>query len=270
MPAVRHDLDMADQSQEPSSPLPILHPFVREHLGLLVAGSPLVLVALRLMQLSKGDPAVAAALLQTVNVSTVILATLTALLPVVLFLTGLMMLAGLGSFRKWLTHPSATVKTVFGAWFMLFTFVAATSSQLMALALVGGMTGLGVLNWWIRWKRKRRGVTTSELAPTEPIILALIILMIMLSQSPWLPQERIALETGTTRVGYVLNPGQEPTTVLWREGGLAYLKSTEIKERQPCRDGEGTSSWLRWRNQDETPKCPTAKVTSTGSASQNQ
>ena len=107
----------------------------------------------------------------------------------------------------------------------------------------------------------------------EPIVSMITVVIgllfsTLLQVGLWLPLERITLKDGSARVGYVLNVADpnpsDPLTILWREGGLVYVKSGDLKDRQPCNNGWALGPGLISLVQNSTPACPLAKVTPAG------
>jgi hypothetical protein len=237
-----------------------LSSFVRKHFALFLGGIPLALAGIRLVVVSQGDSAVMAALIQTLNLSTVVMYTVTTAGPFIVFFLLLALATGGG---EWVPRQDRSRRSW---WVVLYISFAVnyllSVSWRMALLLIG--TGAGVVILGLVLRRKN---------PDEPIVSMIplvigLLVSTLLQVGLWLPLERITLKDGSARVGYVLNVADpnpsDPVTILWREGGLVYVKSGDLKDRQPCSDAWAVGPGLLDLVRDSTPSCPLAKVTPPG------
>jgi len=227
--------------------------FIRKHLALLLGGVPLALAGIRLVVVSQGDPAVMAALIQTLNLSTVLVYAVTTAGPGILFF--LLLALGTGG-GDWLPRQDR--------WRKFWAFVCVMYAVVLLLAvswkMAASLIGLGAAMVVIglvarRWDDAMPIIST-------PAVAIGLVFGALLQVGLWLPIERITLKDGSARVGYVLNAA-DPIVILWREGGLVYLKQANVSDRQPCTDGS-TGPGLDDLVRESTPSCPKAKVTPPG------
>jgi len=80
----------------PSTQSPVFR-FILEHPALALGGVPLTLTTIRLLLVSQGDDAALAVLAQTLNVTTILVITLTTSLPTLLLVLGLLAAQGGGA-----------------------------------------------------------------------------------------------------------------------------------------------------------------------------
>jgi hypothetical protein len=216
-------------------------------------------VALRLLLVSQGDAATLAVLAQNLDITTIFVATLVASLFIMLYVVSLLLVTeegallpsfrGPGLRRLVLVLTAALVVSMDVSWRLALLWV-------IAFAVFVG------LEYLARWLSRRAGGTGSGRL-VEPVVFVFIILSSVVLMGPWLPTDRITLSDNSIRVGYVVSTG-DPMTVLWREGGVVYLKPSDFKARQLCSEGSSGPSILSL-GKDVTPPCPSAKVSHTGS-----
>lgn len=255
---MRHDLTVTTPAPSPSSGVRVTQ-FVADHLSLLVGGVPLALAVVRLTAVSQGDMAVMVALVQNLNLATILVFAVTTSVSSLLFLLLLMLAAG-GSDRI----PAAVLRLrpAFAmACIYLLVYVVFFVSWGTGLTYVGGgiaMVAIGLS--FRRLERARGSEPTAAIATGSVLVVAVVALF---NASPWLPADRITLQDGTVRVGYVLNPSDPnpsaPMTILWRQGGLVYLSPNEIKDRQPCNTTGTLGPGLLKIGQHSTQMCPLDK-----------
>jgi hypothetical protein len=207
------------------SPIPAL---IRKHLVLLLGGIPLALAGIRLVVVSQGDLAVMATLIQTLNLSTVVMYTVTTVGPTFLFYALLALATGGG---EWLPRQDKRWRKFWAVGCVIYVveYLAVISWKSAAWFIGAGaiLIVIGVL-------ARRMGVDTPTVA--LPAVVIGVLFANLLQVGLWLPLERITLTNGNARVGYVLNAA-DPVTILWREGGLVYLKHGDLMDRQSCNDG---------------------------------
>ena len=255
--------------QAPANPKPLPRPlatFAKDHPTLVLGGIPIALVVVRLMLFSRGDATVMAALVQNANISTVLISTLTGWFPIALFAIGLWLHAT-GNLQRWLPDAAPPLENLFVlVWGILVVYTVLLLPWKSALALVlGGLLVVFVEAWGRRRTKKQSKPIPRR--QTDPLAYVIVLIFTLTTLGPWVPTERIVLQNGTTRVGYVLHDG-DPITVLWREGGLGYLTQSGVKERQPCGVADGERSLLAW-SRDMTPQCPKQKITPAAKQSPN-
>lgn len=245
-------------------------------IGVIVAVTPILLAAARVLLFSGGDPTLFRVLVQTLNVPTVLLGTSIAVLPVVALLP-LFMVA---------TEPSALRYFARAPWFS-FTFFAYFVLAFVAIvfgpwpsmgwsALLVVIVFLGF--WSIRRLRHavrayRRGLTARSAAraslpvivraPTEawkdsawaPLVIVALTLVSL--QSMWLPLERVVLVDGEAMTGFVMEERPEWTTFLTDQRAVHRIPTDQMEERTVCSQGEFSSLFMSWANSapEDAPTC---------------
>jgi hypothetical protein len=248
-------------TQPPATPTPPQSPlfrFILEHPALVLGGVPLTLTMIRLLLVSQGDDAALAVLAQSLNVTTILVITLTTSLPPLLLALGLLVAQGEGA-RLLPDMPPARRRSyfvvAFSYTFLLLLFVSWRMAVIWLVASAA-IVGLGLL---FRWLWHRRGETSRQ-PLVEPVALVVPVVLSLALMGPWLPAERITLSNGSVRVGYVVAVG-DPMTVLWREGGVVYLRPKDLKDRQICARTIGLGPGIMSLTSDKTERCPSDKVT---------
>jgi hypothetical protein len=247
-------------TQPPATPTPPQSPlfaFIRDHPGLVLGGVPLTLTMIRLMLVSQGDDAALAVLIKSLNVTTILVSTLTTSLPTLLLVLGLLVAEEGVRLLPDMPPPRrrSYLIVAFADAFLLLLFI---SWRLAIIWVVTSATMLGI-GLLFRWLYHRRGDTGHQ-PLVEPVALVVIVVFILSTLGPWLAPERITLSNGSVRVGYVVADG-DPMTVLWREGGVVYLRPKDIKDRQICARTGGLGPGIMSLASDTTERCPIEKVT---------
>jgi len=243
----------------PTPPQSPLFRFIREHPALVLGGVPVTLTMIRLLLVSQGDDAALAVLAQNLNVTTILVVTLTTSLPALLLVLGLLVVQGEGG--RLLPHdmPPARRRSYFiVAFSYTFLLMLLISWRMVVIWLVvtAAIVGIGLLS---RWLWHRRDDTYSQ-PLVEPEVLVVTVISSLVLLGPWLPAERITLSNSSVRVGYVVANG-DPMTVLWREGGVVYLRTKDIKDRKICARTGGLGPGIMSLRSDKTEPCPSDKVT---------
>jgi hypothetical protein len=149
-------------------------------------------------------------------------------------------------------------------WRKFWAFACVMYAVVLLLAvswkMAASLVGLGAAMVVIGLVARRRDDAMPIIS--TPAVAIGLVFGTLLQVGLWLPIERITLKDGSARVGYVLNAA-DPIVILWREGGLVYVKQANVSDRQPCTDGS-TGPGLDDLVRESTPSCPTAKVTAPG------
>lgn len=239
-------------------PLPLLR-FTRDHLALVLGGIPVTLSVTKLLLVSQGDDASLVVLVQSLNAVGILAFTLATSLPLVLPVLAVLVVTGWAPRLLPNMEPNRRQRTLISTFVGTFLFFAVFVSWTLAafeLALSAILVGIGLLANWVERRRGRTG----QQALVEPVTLLVVALLSLAVIGPWLPSERITLSNGSVRVGYLVAIG-DPMTVLWREGGVVYLRPRDIKDRQICSITRAWSPGILSLGRDTTGLCPHAKVT---------
>lgn len=244
--------------------------------GVILAVTPILLAAIRVLLFSGGDPALFRVLVQTLNVPTVLLGTAIAILPV----------AALYPLVWFATEPSALLHFARAPWFG-FAFLAYVGVVLAYVTLgpwpaAGWMALLAatafIAFWLLRRFRHglrvyRRGLTLGSAfraptpmtvrPPTEAwkssawVLVGTLALGLVGLQSMWLPMEKIALTTGDEMTGFVLEEKTEWTTVLTDQRAVYRIATDTVDARTVCDQGEFASLVMNWARSapEDPPTC---------------
>lgn len=239
-------------------PSPLLR-LTRDHWPLMLGGIPVTLAVTKLLLVSQGDDASLVVLVQNLNAVGILAFTLATSLPLVLPVLAVLVVTDWAPRLLPNTKPSSRQRTlisiVVGA-LLIFAVFVSWSLAVFVLVTSAVLVGLGLFT---NWFGRRHGITGQQ-AIMEPAALIAFALASLALVGPWLPSERITLNSGIVRVGYVVAIG-DPMTVLWREGGVAYLRPGDIKDRQICSTSGAWSPGFLSIGRDTTALCPRDKVT---------
>ncbi|MDQ1627134.1 MAG: hypothetical protein QOI54_878 [Actinomycetota bacterium] len=85
----------------------------------------------------------------------------------------------------------------------------------------------------------------------------------ILSETPWRPSERLTINNGSSRVGYVVGEGDWTSVILENSRRILLIKSSTIASRTICDEGRSYPQWRRsiadWLMSDTTPTYPRCK-----------
>jgi hypothetical protein len=139
-------------TQPTATPTPPQSPvfrFIREHPALVLGGVPLTLTMIRLLLVSQGDDAALAVLAQSLNVTTILVVTVTTSLPALLLVLGLLVAQDEGA-RLLPDMPRARRRSylivAFSYTFLLMLFVSWRMAVIW-LVVLSATVGMGLLYW---------------------------------------------------------------------------------------------------------------------------
>lgn len=234
-------------------------------IGVLIAATPIVLAAARILIFSGGDPALFRVLIQTLNVPTVLLGTIVSILPVVALLP----------LALFASEPGALWHFTRARWFR-YAFPAYSAVVVAAITLgpwpAMGWTALTVTLLFVvfRLARRaqhgtrayRRGLTMRSAIRASPPMrvrapsgawkssalspIAIVILSLASLQSMWLPSELLHLADGTELTGFVLEEKSEWTTFLTEGRAILRVSTAQVEARTVCQQGEFSSLMTHW------------------------
>lgn len=239
-------------------PSPLLR-LMRDHWPLMLGGIPVTLAVTKLLLISQGDDASLVVLVQNLNAVGILAFTLATSLPLLLPILAVLVVTDWAPRLLPNMKPNRRQRTliaIFVGTLLFFAMFVSWSLAVFGLTTSAGIVGIGLLTNWFERRRGRTG-QQALVEPATLIVLAIVSLALI---GPWLPSERITLNSGIVRVGYVVAIG-DPMTVLWREGGVAYLRPGNIKDRQICSTTRAWSPGILSIGRDTTALCPRDKVT---------
>ncbi|GAA3418811.1 hypothetical protein GCM10022140_25650 [Rhodococcus aetherivorans] len=221
-------------------------------LGLL----PLVLVCFRLIYVSRGDTEVMRALLASIDILRIVLATVLPVMPVLMF-WGIVLLIDRWRITRKEERPA--MPALLPAFVITLLLVSLTGMTI--LTAVASIASVMVVAAQI-WRAQRKGGPRSyRLKATEAIGLA-VLTCLTASVGPWLPTEAIKLTDGSQYVGYALSADARWFQFLDDDNVLHVEASTSVESRTPCTK---VGNWYvdttfralqRHRGQEVAPRCP--------------
>lgn len=231
---------------------------VGRHLPLFLGALPLLLFVLRVSLISRGDAAVLAALVKYTDLTTVVTSTMLVWLPT-MFIGGCVLIISARGFRHLPTGvPELTRHGLLLTWFTFSMIYLLTRPWDVALSALAAIGAFAVFDWWTRRRRRKRGVKTGTWGVEPAAIMSVLAFGLYSTQASWLPLESVQTAAGQHRVGYVLHDG-DPLVFLGRSGGLQYISSDDVKDRQPCQSASQARRpvlLLPADRVDATPSCP--------------
>lgn|GEM_PF-5771826 len=221
-------------------------------LGLL----PLVLVCFRLIYVSRGDTEVMRALLASIDILRIVLATVLPVMPVLLF-WGIVLLVDRWRVTRKDERPA--MPALLPAFVVTLLVVSLTGmTTLTAVASIASLMVVAVQIWRAQ---RRDGPRSYRIKATDAIGWALLTCLTA-SVGPWLPTEAIKLTDGSQYVGYTLSADARWFQFLDGDNVLHVEASNSIESRTPCTK---VGSWYvdttfralqRHRGEEVAPRCP--------------
>ncbi len=180
-----------------------------EHATVIAAVASTVIVLMRLLAVAYFDPETAFAILQLAGTTTVVIGTLLASIWVVVACVGVAIMRYLMQYELNLQRRAAFDRALFGG-SVVILLTAPTIAALLLMAIV-------VI--WMYVRRAYMGEGKGESKPSrafgEFVLGVAIALTILLGAYPWMPLERLRVETqARVHVGYVLRADSETIVVL--------------------------------------------------------
>lgn len=192
-----------------------------------VSALSLVIAGMKLLAVSGGDTQVLRTLVQTLDIPTLVTATLLPLMPNVIIVAYLMYWDGqLAKSKKNRAHHPE--------WALLIVNALVVSLALLVpLILLSSYILFFVFIQHKRYAARRRGLGLTNVSYPMTLIPWLI-LVIISGTSIWLPIENITLDSGDQKSAYVLTTDIRWTTLLIEEESVAVLPTPTIKAREIC------------------------------------
>jgi hypothetical protein len=249
-----------------------------EHLGLLLAGVPVVVVGAKILIAARGNSSALAQIIQDIDASQVLLATVTsAILPVLQTL-----MAMFGSTRIVRIAFGAPVSSnlnfttlVLVISVLLTAIVQPWNSAVIALVFVS-LVVVGRRAPAVRAASNstptdgvaaddaegddEEGTDSSASVPAgvafiqSPLFMLALLGLLILSQPTWLPSEDITLRGASARTASVLRDDGSTLSVLWSNSTVERIEASAITSRVICR--RTPPSFFSLVSDDESDKAP--------------
>lgn len=210
---------------------------MKDHPALVAALGTAMLVAARLLAISRFDVNTAAAILQVAGTGTAVAGTALTLLPFVLVGATLVSAVNLFVDPDVLGLRSGSTLT------FALAFAATLSLTAWPLSLV---TAVAVVVLAVLGRRRTRGnapqprlkelIRGSRLLSAEAIVIAVILFLLpIVLQRPWLPSQVVTVKEGRSIVGYVLGQKDGSVVVMRDEDRtVVYLDADEVTGTRIC------------------------------------
>jgi hypothetical protein len=200
-----------------------------EHVGIVLAVVPALVAAIRLNLVGRGDPALTATLVRSLDLGDLLLATYAHLVPTVLFVLALIAFL-------YLLHAKAggyqRLNLLVATLVALVSTIALMTPVDAALAVVA-CVAVAIASWYLA--RAGRPVDVRAFA-TFAVTAVLVAAIIRLFSTPmWIPAEVVEIAGEDTVVGYVVEAGGEWTTVLaYRGWSVRHVPTEKVTGRTAC------------------------------------
>jgi hypothetical protein len=227
--------------------------------ALLIALLPVTVAAVRIVLYSGGDPTLMRVLIETLDVTTLLLGTLLPIFPVALWLAFQPLLTDLPLARKLLTqkHPYRNWWLILiVALPVLYVLVGPWPTALTTLGWVVGAAAVGALSGWIigvirthasgrTWRDSLRVRLTwgDPVGSVSRLLIVPIVMIAVIFAVPrgfWLPLESVTAEDNQV-TGYVLQTEDGWTTVMTEDRAVHRYPADAVTARTICDQGEYTS-----------------------------
>lgn len=237
---------------------------VRHHLALVVSAVMLVTVVLKLVMVAHGSQETIAALLQTAGTVNVALAALLAATTNLGLLLAVWAIPHFGEAVRE-KDPLLVPAVALVASFVIVALLAPWWQAALAVGYLAAMLLAGVpFMLYDRVRRKRRTPREAPRRWEATVAVAIgavtLWLIVLASDQPWLPAQRLTLASGEPIVGFVVAEEEDSITVM-RDSDRVVVRipSREVSDRAYCtlddRDPRPLPVLLLSRERPEYPKC---------------
>lgn len=233
------------------------------HLLAVLSMLAVTIAALRVLVVSGGDEATLRALLATLDVKTVMLATLVPLLPLVVFYVCAYVEVSFWRGR-WRTD-SAVIRILRVVNPVIAIGVLALIPWLSMLILATVVVVLAAGHWGVNRVRVRRGRDKHRAERYWNAVIGLQVLALLvtlfISRSMWLAPQVLVVRGQPPQIVYVLEKDTRQLTVLVHDTTrVLTIERDEVESLAFCslerRTWPSVASWLDGRSDRVTPRCP--------------
>ncbi|MFD6514195.1 hypothetical protein [Rhodococcus sp. NPDC060176] len=193
----------------------------------VVSGLSVFIAGMKVLSVSGGDAEVLKTLVQTLDIPSLVTATILPLMPNLVVIGLLMFVDNQLSKDKEerLPHPDWALSALSIIVVSLMFFVPIIILIIYILYFISIQVR--------RYSAKRKGLILTNVS-IIPMILPPIIMAVVSSSSIWLPQENIEFSSGEKRSAFVLSSDVRWTTILLYKDTTQTLPTSEIVSRQSC------------------------------------
>ncbi|MBY4400732.1 hypothetical protein HQO26_05325 [Rhodococcus fascians] len=226
----------------------------------LASALSIFIAGLRIIQVSRADPEVLRTLIQTLDVTTIVLATMLPLMPT------LALIAMMEAF-DWHRQKPKELRPKLPPWFTMIPIVLLGVLVYVPWLLLLSYTAtyLGFEIW--RRRKKSKGLDSNYRITFVGTAVALIAFTLFNGGTMWLPHENVKIDGQPEQSAYVLSSDVRWTTLLMDKGTVRIAPTATVTNRQPCHAKfvilESTFSNINLSDKMLLPDCITSAASST-------
>lgn len=225
--------------------------FATQHPTLIVSAVAILVLVLRLMQVSRGNPTTASALLTTAGPLEVGVGVLVTMLPLIIMIAiayGVVAYAELIIRRRPLSRRHVAI-----LWLLPWALLLLSLYSWLLALLLGAL-------WAVTGYAAHRKQKDESMLPDLSILVVLVAVSLNSQGGLWMPSEHIKLADGNAVVGYVVEMNEWTTVLRDQDRVVLRIETDEVVERTPCvtegsEHGRTVSSWIREGEQPVYPDC---------------
>ncbi|WP_127793758.1 hypothetical protein [Agromyces sp. LHK192] len=233
--------------------------FAWTHAAAIIAALPFVIAGVRVLLYSGGDPVVLKTLIETLNITTLLLGTLLPILPAfVLFFLQALAFGG-GLFSRLLASRSGRIAllAVFVFWMLIGPLP--TTLWVAGGLVVGGIVRAILLRYVPRfhaglaeWLSPPAG--SKFVSPWLIGIAVTIVFVLAVPQGMWVPLERVSRDGQGDEIVYVLDDAEGWMTTSQQDRSIMLLRSEDVTDRVVCDQGSYSSLITIMTRADPAPR----------------
>lgn len=247
---------LAPVQPDHAQPQPAEQPrsWLRSNALAVAALVPIAVAAARIAVFSGGEPALLAALVQSIDVPAVVLSSI---VPAAGLMTGFFAFVTIAN-AEVSPHVLRAVRSAsgFANAVVAFTLILIVYlSSLDQLAAIAAMIALGILYRLVSDRiDKKRG---RSIPADVPAIVAGFAFTVLFTAAPWMPTEAVQLEDDTIQVAYVVSSGSGWTTLVDAETKqVSRIDDDDVIARTVCSEPRPRSLARVMGSVGSPPPCP--------------
>jgi hypothetical protein len=248
----------------------------QDNLPVIIGILSVAVVAIRLMGVARGDPAIAYAVLQAGGTGNVLIGTLVSSLGLLAIPTFAALLFYALRVEKKHTLPRHILLTAAFCVLYIAVYTAPASSFIISILVVVLVTFVWLFARVLgrKWQKLgRKWKRTTFLSVSISIYIGLVAVYEMVTPTPWLPIQSISLAGRTPFSGYVLSEADGETSILTSNpDGVITVRAQSVQATKQCiphfyLEEQATIVYLveQWRRKlTNYPPCPSTRYRQSG------
>ncbi|MFE6446221.1 hypothetical protein [Nocardiopsis dassonvillei] len=229
---------------------------IREHLGLILAFIPIALAVIRVMRASGMQSPNLQILIETLDVTKLLIFTLSEYGPIVIFYFYLFFLV------KYYRTPPEKRST---AWTRALWKTLPTISVVLIFLIppvgIAVLLGTAFFYWLLEYIAHRRKKPESARADLSSVATSLFVLLIISPDTIWITPREIETKNGDTEIGYILRTDNKEFTVMTEEAReIIVIPADSIEKTTPCSLSKRTPPIATYIFSDRMPKTNECKT----------